>query len=44
MKLPKADPIAEKYREQFLSRAAPILRELERFKNTQLASVAYLEN
>jgi murein DD-endopeptidase MepM/ murein hydrolase activator NlpD len=42
VKLPQADPIAEKYREQFLSRAAPVLRELEQFKNTQLASVAYV--
>jgi len=42
VKLPKADPIAEKYRERFLSKAAPILQELEQFKNTQLATVAYL--
>ena len=43
VKLPQADPIAEKYREQFLTTAAPILEELERFKSTQLASVAYVE-
>jgi murein DD-endopeptidase MepM/ murein hydrolase activator NlpD len=42
--LPKADPIAEKYREQFLATAAPILEELEQFKSTQLATVAYLSD
>jgi len=42
VELPKADPIAEKYRSRFLAQAAPILEELEQFKNTQLASVAYL--
>jgi murein DD-endopeptidase MepM/ murein hydrolase activator NlpD len=41
IKLPQADPIAAEYREQFLSQAAPILRELEKFKSTQVASVAY---
>ena len=40
VKLPQADPIADKYRERFLAAAQPILRELEQFKNTQLASVA----
>jgi len=44
VKLPQADPIAEKYREQFFTTAEPILEELERFKSTQLASVAYLDN
>jgi len=44
VKLPQADPIAEKYRQQFLSAAGPILEELEKFKNTQLASIAYLDN
>ena len=39
--LPQADPIDERYREQFLATAEPILQELEKFKNTQLASVAY---
>jgi len=42
VKLPQADPISEKYREQFLTTAAPILEELEQFKSTQLATVAYL--
>ena len=39
VKLPQADPIADKYREQFLTQAGPLLEELERFKNTLLASV-----
>ena len=38
--LPDAKPIAEKYREQFLATARPILRELEQFKSTKIASVA----
>jgi len=42
--LPKADPIADKYREQFLTTAEPILKELEQFKSTQLATVAYLND
>ncbi len=40
VKLPKADPIAAKYRDQFLAAAEPILKQLEQFKSTQLASVA----
>jgi murein DD-endopeptidase MepM/ murein hydrolase activator NlpD len=39
--LPDAEPIAEKYRQQFLAEAAPILEELEKFKSTQVASIAY---
>jgi murein DD-endopeptidase MepM/ murein hydrolase activator NlpD len=39
--LPDAEPIAEEYRQQFLTEAAPILEELEKFKSTQVASVAY---
>ena len=39
VKLPQADPIADKYRDRFLTAAAPILEELEQFKNTQLAAV-----
>jgi len=39
--LPDAEPIAERYREQFLAEAEPILEELENFKRTQVASVAY---
>jgi murein DD-endopeptidase MepM/ murein hydrolase activator NlpD len=39
--LPDAEPIEEKYRQRFLAEAAPILEELERFKQTRLASVAF---
>jgi len=44
VKLPQADPIADEYRKQFLAAAGPILEELERFKNTQLATIAQNEN
>ena len=40
VELPKADPIAEKYRERFLATAEPILEELERFKTTKLANLS----
>jgi murein DD-endopeptidase MepM/ murein hydrolase activator NlpD len=40
IKLPQADPIASEYRQRFLATAAPLLEELEQFKNTQLATVA----
>ena len=43
VELPKADPIAEKYRERFLATTAPILEELERFKSTKLATVAFAD-
>ncbi len=39
--LPDAEPIADKYRQRFLAEAAPILEELEQFKQTRLATVAY---
>ena len=39
--LPDAEPIAAKYRERFLAEAAPILEELEKFKKTQVASIAF---
>ena len=39
--LPDAEPIAEKYRQRFLAEAAPILEELEKFKSTQVASIAF---
>ena len=39
--LPQADPIANKYRARFLAASAPILEELEQFKSTQLATVAF---
>jgi murein DD-endopeptidase MepM/ murein hydrolase activator NlpD len=38
--LPDAEPIADEYRERFMTEAAPILEELERFKKTRLATVA----
>ncbi len=41
VKLPQANPIDQRYRQQFLATVEPILQELENFKNTQLASVAY---
>ena len=39
--LPEAEPIADKYRDRFLAQAGPVLEELENYKRTQLASVAY---
>lgn len=39
--LPKASPIESRYRERFLASAGPIIKELEQFKRTELASVAY---
>jgi len=44
IKLPQADPIAKEYRQRFLASAAPLLEELDQFKNTQLVSVVYLSN
>ncbi len=41
VELPQANPIDQRYRQQFLTTVEPILQELENFKNTQLASVAY---
>ena len=41
VELPQADPIDARYRERFMAAAEPILEELEKFKNTQLASVSY---
>jgi murein DD-endopeptidase MepM/ murein hydrolase activator NlpD len=41
VELPQANPIDQRYRQQFLATVEPILQELENFKNTQLASVAY---
>ncbi len=38
--LPQAEPIDEQYREKFLASVEPILRELEQFKRTQVATVA----
>ncbi len=41
VELPDAEPIADEYRERFFQEAGPILEELEKFKRTQLASIAY---
>lgn len=41
VKLPQADPIEERYRQRFLASVEPILEEIEQFKNTQLATIAY---
>ena len=41
VKLPDAEPIAEKYRQEFLAEARPILQELEQFKSTKIASIAF---
>jgi len=42
VKLPQADPIDDQYRQRFMAAVEPILQELEHFKNTQLATIAYL--
>ena len=41
VELPQADPIDARYRERFFATAEPILEELEKFKNTELASASY---
>jgi murein DD-endopeptidase MepM/ murein hydrolase activator NlpD len=41
VELPDADPIDAVYRDRFMATAEPILKELEQFKSTQAASVAY---
>lgn len=41
VQLPKADPIKDEYRAEFLAAAAPVLDELSQFKSTQ---VAYLSS
>jgi murein DD-endopeptidase MepM/ murein hydrolase activator NlpD len=40
VKLPQAEPIAEKYREQFLAAAEPILQELEQYKTSPSVTLA----
>lgn len=39
--LPQADPIPAQYRDRFFEAAGPILAELDHFKSTQLATVAF---
>ena len=41
VELPQAEPIADKYRQQFFAEAAPLLEELDKFKSTQVASIAF---
>ena len=41
--LPQADPIPARYRDKFFASSEPILAELDHFKSTQLASVAYAD-
>jgi murein DD-endopeptidase MepM/ murein hydrolase activator NlpD len=41
VKLPEAAPIKEEYREDFLTAAAPILEELDRYKRTQIAAATF---
>jgi len=41
VKLPQAAPIKDEYREDFLTVAAPILEELDRYKRTQIAAATY---
>ena len=41
VELPQANPIAEKYRARFLAASAPMLEELEKFKSTHLATIAF---
>jgi len=41
VELPNADPIDAAYRDRFMATAEPILKELEQFKSTQTASLAY---
>jgi hypothetical protein len=40
VELPQAEPIADKYRQEFLAASGPILAELEHFKRSQLATLA----
>ncbi|MGA8205852.1 MAG: peptidoglycan DD-metalloendopeptidase family protein [Woeseiaceae bacterium] len=43
VQLPQADPIPSQYRDKFFAASEPILAELDHFKSTQLASVAYAD-
>ena len=39
--LPKASPIDAQYRDRFLASVEPIMEEIENFKRTRIASIAY---
>lgn len=41
VKLPKAEPIKEEYKEKFLAQAQPLLDELLKYKSMQIASLSY---
>lgn len=41
VKLPKAEPIKDEYREAFLAQAAPLLDELLQYKRMQIAAVSF---
>jgi len=41
VKLPKAEPIKDEYKEKFLAEAQPLLDELLQYKRMQIASVSY---
>ena len=41
VKLPQAAPIKDEYRQDFLTAAAPILEELDRYKRTQIAVATF---
>ena len=41
VKLPKAEPIKEEYKEKFLAQAQPLLEELLQYKRMQIASLSY---
>ncbi len=41
VRLPKAAPIKDEYREDFLTAAAPILQELDQYKRTQIAVASF---
>ena len=43
VKLPQADPIASKYRAEFLAEAGPILEQLEQYKRKQRLAVAFAD-
>jgi len=41
VKLPKAEPIKEEYKDKFLAQAQPLLDELLKYKSMQIASLSY---
>lgn len=41
VKLPQAEPIRKEYMQDFLAKAAPVLDELQQFKQTRMASLSH---